>query len=168
MLIRRWEATDSIAALTALLHRSYAQLAAMGLKYTAVDQDEGVTKKRTAAGDCYVAIMDAAVVGTFTLYPPGRLDQCAWYRMAGTAVLAQLAVEPAYQRRGIGSALLDFAVERAMEMGARELALDTAESAGHLIVLYAARGYRVVDSIQWPGKTYRSVVMSRVIAPLPQ
>ena len=38
---------------------------------------------------------------------------------------------------------------------------DTAGPAAHLIAMYEARGYDVVDSVQWPGKVYRSVVFAK-------
>ena len=39
--------------------------------------------------------------------------------------------------------------------------MDTAEQATHLIELYAKLGYRQVGSVQWTGKVYRSVVLSK-------
>lgn len=41
------------------------------------------------------------------------------------------------------------------------MALDTAEPAQHLRDWYTSLGYRLVDYAQWPGKTYRSVIMSK-------
>lgn len=45
----------------------------------------------------------------------------------------------------------------------KELALDTAEQAQHLIALYAGFGYRHVGFVQWPGKVYRSFVLSKAL-----
>lgn len=42
-----------------------------------------------------------------------------------------------------------------------EIALDTASPAHHLISLYRRLGYQIVDSVQWDGKTYESVVMCK-------
>ena len=39
--------------------------------------------------------------------------------------------------------------------------MDTAEQATHLIELYKGLGYRHVDWVQWTGKVYRSVVLSK-------
>jgi hypothetical protein len=47
--------------------------------------------------------------------------------------------------------------------GAREIALDTAEPAVHLVEWYARCGYRFIEYAQWRGKRYRSVVMSKAL-----
>ena len=57
--------------------------------------------------------------------------------------------------------LLDFVEARARESGARELALDTAVGAKHLIDMYLRKGYRLVDKVDWPETNYLSVVMSK-------
>ncbi len=51
----------------------------------------------------------------------------------------------------------------ASRQGYGELALDTAEPATHLVALYEKQGYRPVGTVDWPGKVYRSVVMSKVL-----
>jgi hypothetical protein len=62
--------------LTALLHRAYADLGAMGLNYTAVDQSAEVTRLRIAGGRGFVAIDRAGrIVGTIVFYPPHRSDR---------------------------------------------------------------------------------------------
>jgi GNAT superfamily N-acetyltransferase len=164
ILIRAFAPDDSIAELTGLLHRAYAALGEMGLNYTAVDQPDDVTKRRVDRGDCFVAVSGDDIVGTITVYPPGRLTVCQWYRKAGTAVFGQFAVLPERQGAGIGARLLARAERRAIELGASDLACDTAEPAAHLIDWYVRRGYRVVDHVQWEGKTYRSVVLSKPLA----
>ncbi|HET7867535.1 MAG TPA: hypothetical protein VFL86_24285 [Burkholderiaceae bacterium] len=60
--------------------------------------------------------------------------------------------------------LLQRAEHWAQEAGFVELAMDTAEQATHLIELYARLGYRHVACVQWPGKVYRSVVLSKQLA----
>jgi ribosomal protein S18 acetylase RimI-like enzyme len=57
--------------------------------------------------------------------------------------MEQLAVEPAMQRRGVGSKLILVAGQLALEWGCAEIALDTSELA-ELIRLYEKRGYRLV------------------------
>ena len=164
IIIRRFGASDSIEELTGLLHRAYAALGTMGLNYTAVDQEESVTRRRVDRGDCFVASCGDVLIGTITVYRQGTLNVCEWYRKPGTAVFGQFAVAPSHQGKGIGGRLLDVAERRALEWGATDLACDTAEPATHLIDWYARRGYREVDHVQWEGKTYRSVVMSKPLA----
>jgi len=57
---------------------------------------------------------------------------------------------------------------RAGESGARELALDTAMPAVELIAYYEKLGFRRVAQTQWPGKTYRTEIMSKSLRPLQQ
>jgi len=159
--VRPFAAGDSIAELTSLVHRAYAVLGAMGLNYTAVDQDDAVTQRRADRGTCFVAVDGTVIVGTITVYPPGRLTVCEWYRRRGTAVFGQFAVLPGHQRGGIGARLLERAEQCARELGATDLACDTAQPAAHLIEWYTRRGYRPVDQVQWEGKTYSSVVLSK-------
>lgn len=153
-----------MAELTALVHRAYAPLGAMGLNYTAVDQPESVTQRRVERGHCFVAVSGDSMLGSIIVYPPARVLVCEWYRRAGTAVFGQFAVVPERQGAGIGSRLLKRAEQCAFELGASDLACDTAEPAADLINWYARRGYRAVDHVQWAGKTYRSIVLSKPVA----
>jgi GNAT superfamily N-acetyltransferase len=164
--IRVWSESDSAESLTALLHRAYAPLGARGWNYTAVDQSVKDTKYRIGLGTCAVALDGGVIVGTVTVRggPVGR-SKCAWYRKAGVAIANQLAVEPAWQGRGLGSQLMAWAEAWAAANGYAEIAIDTAESAAHLVDYYARRGFRRVDDVQWPGKRYRSVVLSRSLSP---
>lgn len=163
--IRVLAPSDSVEDLTRLLHEAYRSLGEMGLNYTAADQDEETTLRRINRGECVVAELDGAIVGTVTWYRPQTLGGCAWYRRPDVAVFGQFAVQPQSQRSGIGSLLISEVEQRARQAGAGELALDTAEPAKHLIEYYARRGYRQVETAQWNGKTYRSVIMSKTLGP---
>jgi ribosomal protein S18 acetylase RimI-like enzyme len=155
---------DNIDELTALLHRSYASLGNMGLNYTAVDQSAETTRMRLSRGFGFAAVdPQERVVGAIVFYPPRRSTGSAWLERPEVAHFGQFAVDPALQRRGIGSRLMDLVEEQAREMGAKEIALDTAEPALHLIGLYQRRGYRFIEYAQWRGKHYRSVIMSKSI-----
>jgi GNAT superfamily N-acetyltransferase len=163
--IRPIEGGDSLEALTALLHRAYAELGAMGFRYKAVDQSVETTRARIASGEGYVATSASCIVGTAVLLPPSwRTEDCDWYARADVAVLSQFAVEPRLQRRGLGSRLIARLEARAAELGATELSIDTAEGATHLISLYERRGYRLVGTAQWPHANYRSVLLSKRLA----
>jgi GNAT superfamily N-acetyltransferase len=156
---------DSIEELTALLHRAYATLGAMGLNYTAVDQNVATTRERVANRECYLAFLGERLAGTFVLGRVGeRQVGCDWYSRPGIWIIGQFGVEPDLMGQGIGSQLLAFAEHRAAALGALETAVDTAEGAEHLLKLYAKRGYRQVGYVQWPGKTYRSVVLSKALS----
>lgn len=87
----------------------------------------------------------------------------AHYQRSDVATCGQFAVEPEYQGKGIGSRLMQLAEERAVEVGATELALDTAEMAHALIEFYAKRGFRFIEHVRWDTVNYRSVVLSKVL-----
>jgi hypothetical protein len=57
------------------------------------------------------------------------------------------------------------AERRAREAGAVAAYGDTAEGATHLVAWYERMGWRVVGHERWPGKTYRSVLLRKDLAP---
>ena len=70
LTLRPLAADDSIEALTALLHASYASLAAQGWNFTAVDQSVQTTRERVASGQAFVALSTTGeLVGTVTVAP---------------------------------------------------------------------------------------------------
>ena len=165
-LIRPLAPGDGLQALTALLHRAYASLGAMGLNYTAVDQTVETTRARVAGGHCFVAEEGGAIVGTVTVNGPHDVERvpgardCAWYLRRDLAHLHQLGVEPAARGQGIGRALIEACERWARNEGVfRAIALDTAMPATHLRQRYAALGYAEVGDVQWAGKRYRTVIM---------
>jgi GNAT superfamily N-acetyltransferase len=159
--IRLLAANDSLEEITAVLHRAYARLAAMGFNYTAADQDVETTRKRFDGGQGFVAIDNEKIVGTIVVQPSKPTSPCAYYRHAHVASIHQFGIEPTRQGAGIGRALIAKCEQWARENGFVEIALDTAEQATHLIALYAKLGYEQRDFVQWEGKVYRSVVMSK-------
>lgn len=165
--IRQLQDADSLLELTHLLHAAYARLGALGLNYTAVDQSPEVTAERIAGGQCYVAELDGQLVGTIVVKPTYSHNECEYFTRPGVAAVHQFAVAPAQQGQGLGRALLQKCETWATERGFRELAMDTAEQATHLIKLYTRLGYLPVSSVQWTGKVYRSVVLSKRLSELP-
>lgn len=168
IIIRPLDKNDSLVELTNLLHRAYAQLGAMNLNYTAVDQPVEVTIRRLDDSQSFVAQHKNRIVGTVTIKRPIPDSAAHWYRTSEVVHLAQFGVEPSYQGVGIGSALLDRAEVWARTEGFDELAIDTAEPASHLLAFYDKRGYRFIGHIQWEGKRYRSVILSKRLTPGPE
>jgi GNAT superfamily N-acetyltransferase len=162
--IRRLGAGDSFEELTGLLHRAYARLGALGLNYTAVDQPVHVTRARALDGECFVVVQDGRIVGTATVALAAEMRDPPPCVRPGLAYLGQFAVDPPLQARGLGSRLLAAVEARARERGADAIALDTAEGAEHLIRFYAARGYGAAGHARFPGKAYRSVILSKPLA----
>jgi GNAT superfamily N-acetyltransferase len=161
--VRLLNKTDSLNELTELLHRAYAALDEMGLNYTAVDQSVEQTAERIAAGICTVANVGNQLVGTITAVDSQPDGGCPWYQEPYVATADQFAVEPAFQGTGIGSALITWAETWAQQQHYTELAVDTAETADHLVAMYKRRGYQFIDFVQWPGKRYRSLVLSKTL-----
>ncbi len=159
--IRPLRRQDSIEELTTVLHRSYAALARMGLNYTAADQAPDTTRRRVALGQCFVAMEDTKLVGTILVNPvvPNPLGDC--FGRPEVASIHQFAVAPEFQGRGLGSLLLAHAEGWVKKQGFTEVALDAAQSAPQLVAFYVRRGYRSVGRIQWSGKSYRSIIMSK-------
>lgn len=171
MLIRPLQPSDSLEELTALLHAAYASLAAQGWNFTAVDQSVAMTRERLAEAQGFVAERDGRLVGTVAVRgpkPPGEAyiadPPPPLYTTPGTAILARLAVHPDCRGEGLGERLMTAAEAWARDQGFVQLALDTAEPAQALRRRYERRGYATVGRIQWQGKTYVSVLMSKPLA----
>ena len=161
--VRLWQPTDSIEQLTDLLHRAYQSLAAMGLNFTAVDQSPQDTRDIIAGGECYVALVDGRIVGT-CLLKTGKTSHTQgspWLDHPLVLSHDQLAVDPDLPAMGISRALHELVEQRAKELGAAQVALDTAEPATHLVRLYQWRGYRIVDTAYHIHTNYRSVIMCK-------
>jgi len=167
--VRSLAARDSFEALTALLHRAYAPLAAMGMNFTAATQSAEVTRQRAAEGQCFVAEVSGALVGTVTVCGPYDVEtapwttEVPWFRERDTAHFHQFAVDPELQGRGVGRLLLEACERWARRHGYKRMALDTALPATALRALYARLGYADVGEVQWAGKAYRSTIMQKAL-----
>ena len=161
--IRPLLASDSLDELTELLHRAYARLAAMDLRFMATHQSVAVTRERAGLGECFVALDDGRLCGTILLRDAGQTGGCPWYNRPDVAAFGQFAVDPNLQAKGLGRRMVSVVEARARERGVGELALDTAEPATHLIEWYARLGYRHVEFADWKHTNYRSVIMSKTL-----
>jgi GNAT superfamily N-acetyltransferase len=163
LVIRELSPEESLDDLTELLHRSYKALADMGLNYVATYQDISITRKRTSQGVAFVAELKGALVGTIVYTRPENTHIPRQNPIPQAGKLNQLAVEPGLQGLGIGKRLFIHAEEYARAHGASALALDTAESAAHLVSWYERMGYKFVEYIQWDITNYRSVVLVKYL-----
>lgn len=161
--IRTYQPTDDIEYLTELLHRAYAGLAAMGFRYHATHQDSTVTAERLNGDLSFIAERNGIIVGTVTLYKTFPEDSCEWYTSNGVWHFGQFGIEPNLQRNGLGNAMMNIIELHAKQLGAQELACDTAEGATHLVNWYNKRGYRFIQHVQWGVTNYRSVVLSKTL-----
>lgn len=131
MSIRRATAAEA-PTVTALVQRAYAPwIAAVGRRPAPMDDDYAA---RCAAGQAFVRECDGAPAGMLVLEDaPDHL----W--------LDTIAVDPAWQGRGIGRALLAFAEEEARRRNLPELRLLTHQAMLSNIALYARLGYVETD-----------------------
>lgn len=166
--IRPLAQADCLERLTELLHIAYATLAAQGWNFTAATQSVQTTRERLAEGQGFVALLGDHLVGTVCVRGPKRADETyiadappPQYTEAGTAILAQLAVHPEARGQGVAEALMDAAEAWARAQGFARISLDTAVPASSLRRRYERRGYVEVGAVQWRGKTYASVLMSK-------
>src|SRR3546814_18736569 len=86
-----------------MLHRAYARLAAMGLRYVASHQSEAITRQRIGQGECYVAAINNTIIATITFKPAEKTQGSAWLERPEVASLAQFAVDPQWQSVGLGA-----------------------------------------------------------------
>ncbi|HET6402053.1 MAG TPA: GNAT family N-acetyltransferase [Candidatus Kapabacteria bacterium] len=158
--IREFQQTDSISELTELIHSAYKPLAEMGFRMWGSWQTDEITQDRVErAHTTLVALIKGRMIATISLYPPRPNHPCEHYRVAWC--FGQFAVLPEMQRTGIGSQLITLVEQRAKQEGARFIALDTAETAFHLIRYYEKRGYKFVQYQQVDKVNYRSVILSK-------
>lgn len=157
--------SDEIGAITALLHRAHAPLAAAGMNYLAATQPDDVTEARLAsAASSWLAKEGREIIGIITYYSDLRgATAPVWFRRSDVGVFAQFGVEPAFQKRGIGRDLLATVERYAKEHGKSELACDTAEGATHLRDYYARRGFREVATHSYLDANYASVILSKTL-----
>ena len=161
--IRLWQPTDSIEELTDLLHRAYRPLADMGMNFTAINQSPQNTRDIIAHGECYVALANERIIGTCLLNTKKQpySEGSPWLDHPMVLSHTQLAVDPDLPAMGIARLLHERVEQRAKELGASEVALDTAEQATHLVRLYQWTGYRIVDTAYHIHTNYRSVIMCK-------
>ncbi|GLR13447.1 hypothetical protein GCM10007907_22370 [Chitinimonas prasina] len=165
VLLRPWQGKDSAEALTALLHRAFAPMARMGLDCASARQQPAATEARLASGQGFVAEVNGQLVGTLTVYGTLPRSDADAYREPGVASVHQFAVEPDWQRRGVGDALLRMAERWAQCQGCHALALDTPQQARHLLTYYLRKGYILAESLRFTGRSYQSLVLRKSIAP---
>lgn len=156
--------SDSIEKINQMLRSAYSSLAANGMRYAASHEDIEATRKNIAKGECHLLLINhSEIIGCVMIRRPGAELGPKWYLNPGIITFGRFAINPDYQGQGIGSKFLDYIEKRAVELGAKELALDTSEKATHLIKMYEKRGYRFIQYHQWDITNYRSVVMSKAL-----
>ena len=86
------------------------------------------------AGEAWVGIEDEQVVGVL-VFRPGN----------DAVILENVAVDPSFQRRGYGRALIEFVERQALELGLAEVTLYTNEAMVENLHLYRRLGFVETD-----------------------
>ncbi len=107
-----------------------------------------------ATSTVLVAVSHERVVGTLRLLKkkPWAIDLAYFHIVPHPLHLVDMAVEPGYQKRGIGRQLLEAARRTAEEMGADAIRLDAYDAAAGAGEFYVRCGYAARG-----GKQYRAV-----------
>lgn len=168
LVIRPFESADSVEEITELLHLSYRKLADQGMIYNASHQPPSQTLDRLKRGRAFVAVDDPfreqpKIIGTITLYGPDPHSYHPYYARPGCVYFGQFAVDPTFQGYGLGKRMYEHVEQVARDMGATEIALDTAEIAHDLIAMYRRWGFEIVDEADWDSTNYKSVIMAKAL-----
>jgi GNAT superfamily N-acetyltransferase len=103
--------------------------------------------RRDAEAELWVAELDGRVVGTVTYCPLGS----PWHELAreGEGEFRMLAVDPAAQGHGVGSALLEKCEERARAEGMTAMVLCSQAGMAAAHRVYVRHGYERVPERDW-------------------
>lgn len=147
----RQAAAAQAGAVAALVGRAYARwVPVIGRRPAPMDDDYAA---RCAAGQVFCAMDGDALAGLVVIAEaPGHL----W--------LDNLAVDPAWQGRGLGGALLCFVEEEAQRRRLPEVRLCTNERMEANIALYARKGYAETTRREEDG--FRRIYMAKQVAGL--
>ena len=88
-----------------------------------------------------VATLGGVVVGSVMLYPPAADAYAGALERVGWPELRLLAVAPEARGQGVGKALVDECVRRALRLGATELGLHTSMSMRAAVRMYQRMGF---------------------------
>lgn len=139
----RLATADDDDAVGDLLVRAFVEAYAVKLPEVIVTERRkrelrAVAAKRAAAR-VWVAAVQRRVVGTVALWLPGAPGSEAW--LEGAADVRHLAVDAAWQGRGVADLLLDAAEAEAEAHAATAICLHVRQSAVGVRRLYERRGY---------------------------
>ena len=150
------EAQDHhVPAIRQLVNAAYKELSDMGLNDTATYQDEEKTRERMKEGKTFILLEEDRIIATILYFKKNEITK------KDTVYVGQFGVSPEYKRMGLGSIMMDHCENLARKEGYEAIQLDTAKPATHLVNWYLKRGYEVVGSTRWEGKTYESYIFEK-------
>jgi N-acetylglutamate synthase-like GNAT family acetyltransferase len=160
---RRYRAADA-AELTTLLNTAYRELEDLGMNFTAATQNVETIRRRVSEGASWVIEHNGQIAATLTMSAPPSDDIAAlsdYAQQPQTGWLCQVAVDPEFRGRAAAKILFDVSCGWATGENITTVGLDTAVTAEHLAAMCSRWGFAPVDTVQFPGKTYASVVMTK-------
>jgi GNAT superfamily N-acetyltransferase len=98
------------------------------------DPSEDKVRSYLSGSKCFVASCNGAVMGACVVQPRGD----------GVQELMSIAVEPAHQKSGYGTALLKWVIDFFHKSGARQLEVGTG-TFGYQLAFYQRQGFRVAS-----------------------
>lgn len=139
-----------------LLRGAHDENLVQGFNFTAgaLSVDDGM--KLLERREVWGAWSGKRLTATFTLILVGA----EWH-------LHFLAVKRDFHRQGLGRKAITWAEGLLEARGVAELFLDTPENHPWLVDYYKSLGFTPYGTTRWPGKTYRSVLMKKRVAPEP-
>ncbi len=153
--IRGLMPNDSVDQITTLLHTVFAPGPSQPYEYPAAKQTAEATRKQIQCGICFLAWAGDRMAGVAILYQPephGTLES--------GARLAQLAVHPEFQGRGIGPRLLEACEQEALSRGACGVWASSPVDSRQLS-WFVRNGFRLVEYKAWPDTRHDSLVVQQ-------
>ncbi len=144
--------------ITELLHTAFAKRVNQGMRFRAASQDVQTTIEKVGDGICLVALLDNKLVGTITvIYRKVDSKNKKWYHNNSYCYADQLAVHPAYQKKGIAEKLRAERLKICFEKKVDACILDTSIKAKSLVKLHIDSGFQKVELLSSPHTNYYSV-----------
>ena len=129
--------TDEEYAAASQLFQEYAAWLGIDLCFQSFDEELLKLKE-----------MYGLPTGAILLYKDEAFAGCVAIRNKGAQIaeLKRMYLKPGFQKRGIGKALLEKALELAKELGYKKIRLDTLASMTSAINLYKAAGFYNIEA----------------------
>lgn len=105
-------------------------------------------------GELFAAEVDAALAGVACLNTEEAPEYAPlpWTSASPAMVIHRMAVDPVFQREGVGSSFFAFAEAEARRRGLRAIRLDTYSKNGRMQALIRKMGFRQVGEIRLHGR----------------
>lgn len=163
VVVRPFQASEDLGALTGLLHRAYAPQVAAGLEPLAGRQARETTAARIAQSLCLVAEASGSSrpVGVILLGEHEDAVGPPLFAEPGVEHFSMFAIDPAAQGLGVGAQLLLEAERCAVGNGSHTLACTMAGPDVALRDWYLRRGYATAGVWRWPYTNYESVILAK-------